>query len=129
MQLDFFLKREIPVHKITLLKLQRTIPNANITPDIKDANFYCKSYQYTYKNRHGYRHHLKVVHKMVIAPLRRKPIFDPSICVDNTNNPNNASCADCKFIYSSKYEYQKHLKTVHKHGKKSKYYSKSQHSA
>lgn len=49
-----------------------------------------------------------------MAPIVKQPIFDPTISVEATKNPNNTSCPICKFNYSRKDYYQLHMKKVHK---------------
>lgn len=107
-----------PVHDI-IIPRKKAMPNPNILPNINDLNFYCNSCQLTYSSRSEYRRHLKRIHKTEIAPLVQQPIYDPTISVDDTKNPNNTSCAICKLIYSNKQRYQKHMKTIHKDGKMS----------
>lgn len=104
------------IHKMILPKRQRITPNPNISPNVYDPNYYCTSCQFTYKTHVIFRQHLQIVHKMELTSLRKTTLFDPTISVSDTNNPNNASCAICKTKYSDKYTYQKHLKKFHKDG-------------
>lgn len=97
--------------------LQRPkIPNLNILPDTDDPNFYCRSSQLKYKTRCTYNKHLQFIYKMELKPLRKKTVFNTTISINNTKNPNNASCFICKHRYSSKGNYQKHTMIVHKDG-------------
>lgn len=58
--------------------------NPNISPDIDDRNFYCQSCQIKYKARRDYRLHLRRVHKIVLVPILKKTIYDPTISVEDT---------------------------------------------
>lgn len=98
-------------------KFQRTTPNPNISPGIGDPNFYCRSCQSNYKTGADYRDHLRHVHKMKLSPLKKRTAIDPNISDADTKNPNNTSCAICKFTYSSTTQYRKHMEKFHKDGK------------
>lgn len=55
--------------------------------------------------------------KMKLQSLVKQPIHDPTISVNDTKNPSNASCTIFKLKYTSKYAYRQHMKLVHKDGK------------
>lgn len=106
------------IHKMVTTTLgKRAKPNPSIVPDIDDPNYYCKSCQTTQKTYTLYRQHLRDTHKIQLAPLKRGSVFDPTISIADTENPNNRSCAICKFTYSSIRNYHKHMERGHKSGK------------
>lgn len=95
------------VHKIILPKLQKSTENPDISPDINDPNFYCKSCQTKYKSRRNYRAHLRHKQKMQLTPLKKQTTFDSTISVGDTKKPDNTSCSLCKYTYTNKNSYQK----------------------
>lgn len=98
-------------------KNHKRTPNPNILPDIGEPNFYCESCPLKHRTLGGFRSHLRSVHKMKLTPLVKRPIFDPTISVSDTQNLNNASCAICKLKYSSKASYKWHMKHFHDGGR------------
>lgn len=112
----FHLKQK---HKMNApdLRGQRATPNPNISPDINDPNLYCKSCQVKFKSIRTYCTHLQGMHKMELALLRQRAVFDPTISSDDSKNPNNTSSAICKFKYSTKVAYQQYMRKYHKDGK------------
>jgi hypothetical protein len=50
------------------------MPMPNVEPDINDPNFYCKPYPAKYANLGVFRQHLRLVHKMIIEPLRKRRV-------------------------------------------------------
>lgn len=107
------------VHKMIIPDEGRaTLPNANILIDIDDPKLFCKPCQVKYKTLNSFRGHLQRIHKMELIPLSKKPVLDPTISVQDVENADNASCTICKFTYSCKRTYQRHMKYVHKNGKK-----------
>lgn len=108
-------------HKMTLprLKYTRPTPNKNILPDISDPNLYCKSCQVKFKTLKLYRKHLRRVHGIALLSLGKRAIsFDSTISSDDTQDQSNTTaCAICKFQYSSKNNYNQHIKRFHGDGR------------
>lgn len=111
-----FCSHLVKVHKMVLPQVQRTKFNTNILPDVNDPNFFCVSCQVKYKTHRSYRVHLRNAHKMKLNPLRTASVFNPTISVSDAEDPNNTSCAFCKFKYNTKYGYQRHMRKSHKEG-------------
>lgn len=102
------------VHKMTIPNMHRRGSlNPNISPDINDPNFYCKSCQFKYKTRIIYRSHLRKAHKMEVF----SNLYDPSISIDGTKDPNNRASATCKIQYGNKYTCRDHFKIFHANGR------------
>lgn len=55
--------------------------------------------------------------KLELAPLHRAALFDPTISIDDTKNPNNTSCVICKMKYSSIKSFQSHMRNYHSDGR------------
>ncbi|CAO3619665.1 unnamed protein product [Mucor fragilis] len=80
-----------------------------IGPDIDDPNFYCRSCRFTYKNKKGYRLHLRRYHKMALKSLHFST--NPDVLPD-WDDPKQY-CKSCNRSYSSRSAYRCHCKLAH----------------
>ncbi|KAI8067259.1 hypothetical protein BDF21DRAFT_454658 [Thamnidium elegans] len=94
------------------LKRKILKPDPSIIPDIKDPNHRCRSCDFTYKERKGYRNHLIKVHNM--SHLR--PSKEPQILGIKTPTFDilNIYCDSCDRKFYDKCRYLQHLNKIHK---------------
>jgi transposase-like protein len=104
----------ITIHKIKLGPIGKSVPKLkpqpNITPVVDDPNNNCRSCNYQFTSKNGYRGHLLRTHKMKLKPLGKsvpklKPQPNITPVVDDPNN----ICQSCNYQFSSKYAYKAHL--------------------
>jgi ribosomal protein L31 len=94
------------MHQMDIRRQTQKKINPNISPDIDDPNFYCRTCKATYKTRSYYRNHLKYTHIMELKPLRGHPRFDHYMKEDDSKE---TSCIICKLIFGSRRGYLQHM--------------------
>jgi transposase-like protein len=105
----------ITVHKMKLEPMHNSKPKPktqlNITPDVHDPDYNCRSCSYQFSSKRCYRAHLKNIHKMKLEPLSKiqgQPDIIPVV-----DDP-NYHCRSCNHQFSSKQGYRNHLMKAHK---------------
>jgi transposase-like protein len=109
----------IAIHKVKLEPPRKgkpkLKPKPNITPVVDDPNNNCRSCNYQFTSKNGYRGHLLRTHKMKLKPSERsmpKLIPQPNI-LPVVDDP-ESNCRSCNHRFSSKQWYRSHLVNVHK---------------
>ncbi|KAL0135510.1 C2H2-type zinc finger transcription factor [Mucor lusitanicus] len=85
--------------------------NLDKEPDLYNPDFYCKSCEKGYSDRHTYRNHLRAVHFMVLKRLQIRMTQKINVTPD-PNDP-NLHCKACNFTYKCKSYYMKHCRYTH----------------
>ncbi|OAD06796.1 C2H2-type zinc finger transcription factor [Mucor lusitanicus CBS 277.49] len=87
------------------------VKNLDKEPDLYSPDFYCKSCEKGYSDRHTYRNHLRVVHFMVLKRFQIRMTQKINVTPD-PNDP-NLHCKACNFTYKCKSYYMKHCRYTH----------------
>ncbi|KAL0138437.1 hypothetical protein V8B55DRAFT_1576602 [Mucor lusitanicus] len=104
------LEHRFSIHNIKP-RISRIIKDVNVEPDIHDPNFYCKSCEQGYINRHLFRDHLRATHFLALKKLPTHAAPLNGILPD-PDDP-KFYCKACNHTYKRKGIYKRHCRFKH----------------
>lgn len=96
------------VHNIQYFNAKTRFKHIDLEPDVYDPNCYCQTCDTKYTTKIRYRIHLRVVHHMVLTPLKSDSKNDSAV------QKETLYCNPCKRQFDGRSYYRQHLKRVHK---------------
>lgn len=113
-----FYRHLTTIHKMTINKPAKKPKKSTLAiedgpqPDPQDPNFFCPPCARKFSNIRTFRDHLKLIHKMALAPLKQDP--DGIQHTEPDVNDPDFYCRLCDKIFQCKDHYNRHLRSIHK---------------